>query len=268
MPELDIPRDRWGRPLIKPIDGGKPLPYTRASTLAKTLDDKTALSKWMCRQTAIGLATRPDLVALVAAHTDDKKTLGDAVEQAMAAAKSDEAANIGTTLHKLTEQIDGGHDIDWMPTEMRPDLDAYRATMSGIEILGAEVFVVVDEIQVAGTFDRVVELPDGRRMVADIKTGQHEPNYPHGSATQIAIYSRGHAYTPDEGRKYRLADRGISQTEGLLIHLPAGQGRCDLYIVDLEIGWALATVAARVRAMQKAKPITPYAPAPTPAQVQ
>jgi hypothetical protein len=265
MPELDIPRDRWGRPLIVPPTGGKPIGYTRVSTLAKTLDDKTALSKWMCRQTAIGLSQRPDLVSLVASSMEDKKTVGDAVEQAMTAAKSDAAANIGTTLHKLTEQIDGGHDIDWMPTDMRPDLDAYRATMSGIEILAAEVFVVVDEIQAAGTFDRVVQLPDGRRMVADIKTGQHEPNYPHGSATQIAIYSRGHTYTPDDGRTGSLADRGISLTEGLLIHLPAGQGRCDLYIVDLEVGWALATVAARVRAMQKQKPITPYTPTPTPA---
>ena len=56
MSELEIPRDRWGRPLITPVGGGKPEPYTRVSTLAKTLDDKTALSKWMCRQTAIGLA--------------------------------------------------------------------------------------------------------------------------------------------------------------------------------------------------------------------
>lgn len=97
-------------------------------------------------------------------------------------------------------------------------------------------------------------------MVADIKTGQNEPRYPHGATTQIAIYSRGHTYTPDEGRIDRLADLGVSQTEGMMIHLPAGQRKCDLYIVDLEIGWALATVAAKVRQMQKIKPLTPYTP--------
>jgi hypothetical protein len=58
-PSSDIKRDRWGRPLITPPDGGKPVPYTRVSTLAKALDDKTALMRWKQRQTAHrpGLAT-------------------------------------------------------------------------------------------------------------------------------------------------------------------------------------------------------------------
>lgn len=261
MSELDIPRDRWGRPLIVPADGGKPQPYTRVSTLAKTLDDKTALAKWMCRQTAIGMSQRADLVSLVAASQDNKKTVGDAVEQAMAAAKSDQAANIGTTLHSLTEAYDLGiYDPQFTAHELQADVEAYSAATDHLKIDAIEVFVVVDELQTAGTFDRIVTLPDGRRMVADVKTGQNEPRYPHGATTQIAIYSRGTIYHPEKGRSEPLADLGVSQTEGMMIHLPAGQAKCDLYIVDLEIGWALATVAAKVRQMQKVKPLTPYAP--------
>lgn len=261
MPELDIPRDRWGRPLIVPADGGKPQPYTRVSTLAKTLDDKTALAKWMCRQTAIGMSQRSDLVSLVAANQENKKVLGDAVEQAMAAAKSDQAANIGTTLHSLTEAYDLGiYDPQFTAHELQADVEAYAKTTEHLKIDAVEVFVVVDELQTAGTFDRIVTLPDGRRMVADVKTGQNEPKYPHGATTQIAIYSRGTMYHPNIGRSKPLADLGVSQTEGMLIHLPAGTGSCDLYIVDLNIGWSLATVAAKVRAMQKIKPLTPYAP--------
>jgi hypothetical protein len=257
----EIKRDRWGRPLIAPPEGGKPVPYTRVSTLAKTLDDKTALAKWMCRQTAIGLSERPDLVALVASSHENKKTVGDAVKQAMDAAKSDQAANIGTTLHALTERYDlGTYDPVFVAPQLHDDVTAYAIAMEPLEIEATEIFVVCDELQTAGTFDRLVTLPDGRRMVADIKTGQHEPNYPHGATTQIAIYSRGTPYHPATGRTESLADLGISQTEGLLIHLPAGQARCDLYVLDLEIGWALATVATHVRRMQKTKPITPYAP--------
>jgi hypothetical protein len=48
-PATEIPRDRWGRPLIEPPDGGKPIGYTRVSTLAKALDDKTSLMDWKCR---------------------------------------------------------------------------------------------------------------------------------------------------------------------------------------------------------------------------
>jgi hypothetical protein len=261
MPELEIKRDRWGRPLIDPPGGGKPLAYTRISTLAKTLDDKTALAKWMCRQTAIGLTERPDLVSLVASSRDNKRVVGDAVEQAMKAAKSDQAANIGTTLHALTEAWDlGFYDEDFSSPELDRDVVAYGAVTKDLKIDAVEVFVVVDELRAAGTFDRIVTLPDGRKMVADIKTGQHEPQYPHGSTTQIALYSRGVPYHPETGRTEALADLGVSQTEGLLIHLPAGQAQCDLYIVDLEIGWALATVASKVREMQKIKPLTPYTP--------
>ena len=74
MEDMELPRDRWGRPLIEPPDGGKAKPYTRVSTLAKTLDDKTALSKWLCRQTAIGLAQRPDLVRATRRASDRSAT--------------------------------------------------------------------------------------------------------------------------------------------------------------------------------------------------
>ena len=37
-PTVDIKRDRWDRPLITPVDGGTPIPYTRVSTLAKVPD--------------------------------------------------------------------------------------------------------------------------------------------------------------------------------------------------------------------------------------
>lgn len=262
MQDIEIPRDRWGRPLIDPPGGGKPKPYTRVSTLSKTLDDKTALSKWMCRQTAIGLAQRPDLVALVASDPDSKRQVGDAVEQAMVAAKSDAAANRGTTIHSFTEQIDRGtFDPTFVDAEMLADLRAYRDTMAPIKIDAIETFVVQDQIEAAGTFDRIVTLPDGRTMVADIKTGQYEPKFPHSATTQIAVYSRGTEYAPGARAEQSLAERyNIDQQHGLLIHLPAGSAKCDLYLLDLEVGWALATVAHRVRAMQKAKPITEYQP--------
>ncbi|HEY7822267.1 MAG TPA: hypothetical protein VIG24_05520, partial [Acidimicrobiia bacterium] len=244
-----------------PPDGGKPIPYTRVSTLAKTLDDKTALAKWMCRQTAIGMAQRSDLVSLVAASGEDKKIVGDAVEQAMAAAKSDQAANIGTTLHSLTEAYDMGiYDPQFTAHELQADIEAYEKATAGLSMDGIEIFVVNDELKAAGTFDRIVTLPDGRRMVADIKTGQNEPKYPNGVTTQVAIYARSRIYEPVEGRRQSLAEWGVSQTEGMMIHLPAGQAKCDLYILDLEIGYALATVATKVREMQKVKSLIPYTP--------
>lgn len=259
-PTVDIPRDRWGRPLITPVDGGKPIPYTRVSTLAKTLDDKTALTKWKQRQVVIGLGARPDLVAVASTVKGDDRKLDEVVESAMTAAESERAANIGTALHAMSEQVDQDASLEAFPAEFRADLAAYKTALAGIHMVATEMFVVTDEVQAAGTFDRLVRLPDGRVLVADLKTGRHESSYPHAAATQMAIYARGHLYDPERGRVGHLPALGIDQAHGLLIHLPAGQAKCDLYLLDLNVGWALAQTAVAVKAAFKGKPITPYTP--------
>lgn len=260
-PTVDVPRDRWSRPLITPPDGGKPVAYTRVSTLAKALDDKTALTDWKCRQVAIGMSRRSDLVAKASSiPADDKRTMNEVVKDALTAAESERAANIGTALHALTEQIDSGAHLDTMPDFARPDLAAYTAAMRGIDILASEMFVVCDEVQAAGTFDRLVRLPDGRVLVADVKTGQHDPTYPHGVAQQIAVYSRGHLYDPEKGRQGHLPSLGVDQNCGLLIHMPAGTGTCSLYLLDLTVGWGLVQVSVAVRTAFKSKPIKEYTP--------
>jgi len=259
-PTVDIPRDRWGRPLIVPAEGGKPIPYTRVSTLAKALDDKTALTNWKCRQVVIGMGTRADLVAVAQSVRGDDRKLDEVVKDAMTAAESERAANLGTALHALSEQVDAGADIESLPEFARADLAAYKQALTGIEMLAAEMFVVTDEVQAAGTFDRLVRLPDGRIVVADLKTGRHEPRYPHGATQQIAVYSRGHLYDPEKHRVGHLPTLGIDQSVGLLIHMPAGTGTCDLYLLDLNVGWGLAQVSLAVREAFKKKPIEPYTP--------
>ena len=59
-------RDRYGRYLI----AGKP--YTRATTIADTLDDRYNLEKWGNRMVAKGLANRADLHALASTLDVDK----------------------------------------------------------------------------------------------------------------------------------------------------------------------------------------------------
>ena len=252
----DIKRDRWGRPLITPPDGGKSIGYTRVSTLAKTLDNKEQLMRWKCRQTAMGLGKRNDLVAMAGAVGDDKGKLDEIVAEAMSAAASNAAANLGTTLHALTEHVDNGTKPDYLPGELIGDLTAYEEAMRGITVLGSEKFIVNDDVQAAGTFDRLLALPGVGMVVADIKTGQHEPNYPHAVCIQVATYARGHLYDQEKGRIKYLPDLGVSTEVGLMIWLPAGKARCELYLLDLNLGWELAQTAARVRDVYKSKPLT------------
>jgi hypothetical protein len=249
----ETPRDRWGRPLIVPPGGGDPVAYTRVSTLAKALDDLNNLMAWKQRTTAIGLLRRPDLLThisgIVANGDPDtdwptKRELNAVCEQAMEAAGGSRGRTAGTGFHSLTEAIDRGDEPLFVPEQDKPRLEAYRAAMAPYEPLEIEQFVVCDEVQAAGTFDRLVLCPDGRVRVADLKTGKSEADYPLATAMQLSVYAHGKRYDPESGNRADLDDR-LDLTTGLLVHMPPSGG-CRIIPLDLVKGWAAAETAHRV----------------------
>ena len=72
---VEIERDRYGRPLVVPPKGGKAIAYTRATTIANSLDDASALTAWKMRMAAIGLTSRPDLLLAIGVAADDNLSL-------------------------------------------------------------------------------------------------------------------------------------------------------------------------------------------------
>lgn len=252
-----VTRDKWDRPLITPLDGGEPVAYTRASTLAKTLDNLSTLMAWKQRKTAEGLARRPDLLTRVAGalatgdpDTDwpTKRELNFVCSKAVEAAAGSKGANTGTGLHSLTEALDRGvpmGDLFVSDTD-RERLADYQAATADLEPLAAEVFVVCDELRTAGTFDRLWRCPDGKVRVGDLKTGKSEADYPLATAMQLAIYAHGCRYDPDTGdRGPELLDPDLDRTTGLLIHLPIARF-CSVIALDLDKGWQAAQLAATV----------------------
>lgn len=251
--ELDIPRDRWRRPLIYPHAGAKKAnAYTRVSTLAKALDDTTALTDWKCRQVALGLDARKDLRAMVPTARNDRRELNTIVKAALQAAESDAAANIGTALHSFAQHVDEGGALDQVPPDYQPHIKAYQDTLRahGITTVACEKFVVNDEIEAAGTFDRLLVMPDGRFVIGDIKTGSAAPSYALATAIQVAVYARGQLYKPD-GTRIPLPPVDLSK--GVLIHMPQDNPICELHELDLTEGWLAALVAYDVRRLRKAK---------------
>jgi predicted RecB family endonuclease len=119
----EIPRDRYGRPLVVPPGGGRPTAYTRCTRYVGVMEDLYNLHRWDERNVALGLADRPDLVLAVSAHRDDKEKLNQIVSDAKEAAKAKAAAEIGTSLHKLTERLDRGQ-------RTRRPLRAWRSSAS------------------------------------------------------------------------------------------------------------------------------------------
>lgn len=263
-PTEAIPRDRWGRPLIPPVDGGEPVGYTRASTLCKALSDSTGLMEWKAKMTAAGMAARPDLNLLAAAldvNADgDKPKWRELVEQAQEAAAASGSANRGTAIHRFIELANEGQDPETMPEAVRADIRAYLAAMdaAGLEIVASERFVVVDEVQAAGTFDHLLRRKsDGLLALGDVKTGHKELDYPWGVVQQNAIYAHGHLYSVEQGRHGHLPSLGVSTDLGYLIHVPQGTGTAQVYEFDLDVGWSLAKTAVAVRAAMKGKPLRP-----------
>jgi len=111
---------------IVPRDGGKAVKHARVTTVAGTLDSTEGLTKWKMRMVAIGLAARPDLMALVAVTNPSQKwVLNRACDDAKEAAAASSSANTGTALHTLTERIDAGEKMV-VPPMFRKDLAAYQ----------------------------------------------------------------------------------------------------------------------------------------------
>jgi hypothetical protein len=253
----DVPRDRWERPLVTPSTGGSPIPYTRASTLAGTLDDTYNLTEWKKRQVAVGLSIRPSLQLRVVslgpepdravqeqAYKKWKAEMNKVCDQAMEAADSSAKATIGTSLHALTDRIDRGQDLGVVPEQYKPHLKAYEEATACLTVIHLERFVVCDELQTAGTFDRLVAV-DGhpKLVIADTKSGNVE--YAGKIAIQESVYAHGSLYDHLTNTRTPLGD--VDLERGLIIALSAATGTCELIWVDIQAGWAGAKEARWVR---------------------
>jgi hypothetical protein len=247
--KTEIGRDRFGRPLVVPPEGGKPVPYTRATTLAGTLDDLYGLMGWKQRQTALGLADRKDLQLAVTAHRDDKRELNRICEKALEAAASSAAATTGTALHSLTELVDAGQDLPVLPDDAAADLEAYRQAMAPFEIVAMEQFTVLDDLKVGGTPDRILKWQD-RYFIGDLKTGKSLKFSLGKIAMQLALYSRAQVYDIATGERSPLPP--VDQNNALVIHVPAGTGRAEVVWVNIAKGWEAVDLALKVRAWRKA----------------
>ena len=237
----EIERDRYGRPLVRPASGGKPVAYTRATTIANSLDDPSALTAWKMRMAAIGLSVRSDLLLAINAAQDDRMAINKYIEDAMEVAGASKAATIGTALHTFAERIDLGQEVN-VPNEWAGDLIAYEKATRQLNKIFIEQFCVLDKYKIAGTPDRLVEYK-GERFIADIKTGRID--HPNNIAIQLAIYANGLPYDVQTATRGSWGE--VNKEKAIIIHLPAGTGLCKLVWIDIAEGWKGVQFAMKVR---------------------
>lgn len=226
--------------------------YRRTTNFVDVLQSEYALKKYDRRMVAYGMSQRPDLVLSVAALRDidgaDKDALQGFADDAKDAAKAAAGANIGTALHRLTEDMDHGRTLGRIPDPYPADLKAYAEATKGIEWVGIECFRVCDEFKVAGTADRIGCHPITKRLhIFDLKTSPKENpiNYPHGPAMQLGMYAHSTPY--DIPTDTRIKDVGrVDLNTGYIISLPAGKGRCEIRPINIGAGWAACLIAVQV----------------------
>lgn len=247
--KVEMPRDGKGRPLVLLPDGSKRVAYTRCTSYVGCMEDQYNVQRWQQRMVAVGLAERPDLLVSVAAHHADREHLNQLVDQAREAAGATAAARTGTALHALTDQHDHGETI-LVPPAYRADIEAYQAATAELTPVYIEQFCVQDDLRVGGTTDRMVGYRNAH-YIADVKTGSIE--YSHLKfAMQFAMYAHSKPYDPATDKRWEWPD-DLDLTKAILIHLPQGEGRCDLYWVNIAAGWDAVQIARAVRAWRNRK---------------
>lgn len=245
-----VRRSKDKRPYIYDPVKGKEVLYSRVSTFAKALSDGAGLAAWKMRMAYTGLSQYPQLLG-----ASERSDIDLRLSEAMDLAGANDAANMGTALHGLTEFIDMESGPlspdDWSLSPVVWDaLDRYVEVTKDLEPLECEQFVVNDEFRVAGTFDRAYRLPDGRVVIGDIKTGGMLRMQEH--AVQLFLYASAQRYDVKTGARHPLE---VDQELGLIVWVPAdpAAGDARLVGVDLNAGRELALLAQRVRASRTQK---------------
>jgi len=253
-----VRRDRWGRYLIPDPDTGKSVSWTRVTTFAKAISDTEALQRWGERMAVKGLMQRADLQALASSTPlDDRRTLDKLTNQAKETAGSKTAANTGTALHSYTERVDKG---ELGPGDVSEPwgalVRAYVRAMQDhkIRIIPnmIERVIVNKQYHLAGTFDRIVEMPSGELWIADLKTARDLSYSEQEISIQLAIYAHADAIFDYETGKFEQMPE-VNQSQGLVMHLPIDGSGCTLYTVNIAHGWDAAALCDRVRNWRKFK---------------
>ena len=254
-PSTEIKRDRYGRYLLPDPVSGEERSWQRVTTFIKLLADTYNLDQWRLRQASIGLSKRPDLMLMIASvaepeSKDGKADVQRAVDAAIEAAGSSTGANLGTAIHAMTETVDRGNPVPPTTPEVAAKIADYTATLEryGLVPVGEwiERVIVHPDLDVAGTADRFVRCPDGHVRVADLKTGKSVNFGQLEYSMQLAAYATAAGMWNGTGWD-AMPDR-LDPTTGYIIHLPAQTDEpCEVYTVDLEVGYQACRLAVDVR---------------------
>lgn len=191
---MTLKRINGGRGHWYKIDGQK---VDGVTTLISQGLPKPALPYWSARTVAEYVADNLDQVAGMA-HMG-RASIVAALKEVPWTAR-DAAAVRGTEVHALAERLIHGEEVD-VPEHLAGHIESYVKFLDEWkpEPVIVEAPVGHRRWRYAGTLDMVVRLPDGRTVIADIKTAASGV-WPE-TAYQLAAYRYAEVYLDPEGRE-------------------------------------------------------------------
>jgi ribosome-associated translation inhibitor RaiA len=194
---IDRGRNHWYK-----IDGQK---ADGVTTLIGDGTRKKALEAWGIRSVAEYAAEHLDLLNQMAPM--GREAIVSALKQSPYTDR-DQAANRGTEVHKLAEELIHGREVE-VPPELAGHVDSYVRYLDDWqpEPILVEATVAHRRWNYAGTLDSVYRLPDGRVVIADVKTSRS--GIFAEAALQLAAYRFAEVYLDGDGDERPMADLGI-----------------------------------------------------------
>jgi hypothetical protein len=204
---------------IKRINTGKGHWYRidgrKADGVTTLLSDglpKPALLPWGIRSVAEYAADHLD--RLVEMQPMGREAIVAALKQAPYSDR-DRAAKRGTEVHGLAEKLINGVEVD-VPDELAGHVESYVRYLDEWKPTPVlvEATVASRKWGYCGTLDAVYDLPDGRRVIGDIKTSR-SGIFPE-IVLQLAAYRYAEVYLDGDDEK-PMADVGITHAQGIWV---------------------------------------------------
>jgi hypothetical protein len=266
-----------GAPMVRRLDDPTKWDrYSRPSSWGSDLDDESNLVTWKIDRAMEGVACDPSIAAMVASNLGVKEGAKERRERAIQRGRGEEAADIGTALHRMTERVESGDGFR-APPPFDADIAAYLMQLDAAGLVSEfiECHLCNDEWRAAGTADRIYRatrelevagcppvLP-GQHILGDLKTGKRLDYSLPGFAIQLALYIDAMFYDVETNVRSPLpAD--MRTDIALLVHMPAGRASCEFHWLDMQVGREGARIVRDVRRWRRRNDFTiGFTPPPT-----
>lgn len=197
------------------------------------------LERWKFGQIAAGIAANDDLRLLAISGDDEAK---EAAYQALERQRS--AANRGTAIHKVSEQVTSAADAFAVAAELRPVMERYGRMLDehGIVIRQTEIVLLNFTHGYAGTADRLCLHPTLGRVVGDLKSGK--VGFLEQAMQLAALANAEYAYVNGE---LVPVPADINRDTGLIFHVPEDGETADVWAMPLPSAWETFTHCAALK---------------------